>query len=123
MTAGGKPPQPPPNPADLRLVAKDTGFVLAVKVVPGSSRQRIAGPYADGIKITVRADAEAGAANQAVLAVLADALEIAPANVRILRGHSNPAQGGADSGTNCRSDPAAASPSSISDSTRSASSH
>jgi len=90
MTAGGKSPTPPPDPADLRLVAKDAGFALTVKVVPGSSRQRVVGAYADGIKITVRAAAEAGAANRAVLAVLADALQISAANVRILRGHINP---------------------------------
>lgn len=90
MTARGKSPTPPPDPAALRLVAKDNGFALAVKVVPGSSRQRIVGAYADGIKITVRAAAEGGAANQAVLAVLADALDVGRTNVRILRGHSNP---------------------------------
>jgi uncharacterized protein (TIGR00251 family) len=81
---------PPPETSPLRLVAKDDGLSLAVKVVPGSSRQRIVGSYGDGIKITVRAAAEGGAANQAVLSVLADALQIAPANLRIIRGHTNP---------------------------------
>ena len=90
MTAHEKSQPPAPDPAALRLVAKDDGLALAVKVVPGSSRQRIVGAYADGIKITVRAAAEGGAANQAVLAVLADALKIALSNVRILRGHSSP---------------------------------
>ena len=88
MTARGESPSPGRPP--LCLVAKEGGLVLAVKVVPGSSRQRIVGPYGDGIKITVRAAAEGGAANQAVLSVLADALEIAPANLRIVRGHTNP---------------------------------
>jgi uncharacterized protein YggU (UPF0235/DUF167 family) len=68
MTARRKSQTPSPDPAALRLV----------------------GAYGDGIKITVRAAAEAGAANQAVLAVLADALDVGRANVRILRGHSNP---------------------------------
>ena len=90
MTAHGATDTPSPDPDALRLIARDGGFVLPVKVVPGSSRQRIAGRYADGIKITVRAVAEGGAANQAVLSVLADALQIAPANVRIVRGHTSP---------------------------------
>ena len=90
MTAHEKSRPPSPDPAALRLVAKDDGFALAVKVVPGSSRQRIVGAYADGIKITVRAAAEGGAANQAVRAVLADALKITLSNVRILRGHTSP---------------------------------
>lgn len=89
MTAR-QPHRPPAlDPGALRLVAKDDGFVLPVKVVPGSSRQRIAGPYADGIKITVQAAAEGGAANRAVLSVLADALRITPANLRIIRGHTS----------------------------------
>src|SRR5262245_11702072 len=90
MTKRGKCQRPSQGSGLLRLVAKDGGFALAVKVVPGSSRQRIVGAYADGIKITVRAAPEGGAANQAVLTVLADALEIARTNVRIVRGHSSP---------------------------------
>lgn len=90
MTSSGESQPSSPAPASPRLVAKDDGFALAVKVVPGSSRQRIVGAYGDGIKLTVRAAAEGGAANQAVLAVLADALEITRTNVRILHGHSSP---------------------------------
>ena len=90
MTAQGESPAPPPEPPRLCLVAKESGLALAVKVVPGSSRQRIVGCYGDGIKITVRAVAEGGAANQAVLSVLADALQIAQTNVRIVRGHTSP---------------------------------
>jgi len=74
----------------MHLISKDGALALAVKVVPGSSRQRIVGEYADGIKVTVTAAAHAGAANEAVVALLAAALETARANVRIVRGHSSP---------------------------------
>ena len=74
----------------MHLVSKPEGFALAVKVVPGSSRQRIVGEYADSLKVTVTAAAEGGAANQAVIELLADSLHTAPANVRIIRGHKSP---------------------------------
>ncbi|HEV7999957.1 MAG TPA: DUF167 domain-containing protein [Planctomycetaceae bacterium] len=74
----------------MRLISKPEGFALAVKVVPGSSQQRIAGEYADGLKVTVTAAPQRGAANDAVIAVLAEALQTAPSNVRIVRGHHNP---------------------------------
>jgi uncharacterized protein len=74
----------------MRLISKPDGIALAIKVVPGSSRQRVVGEYADGLKITVTAAAERGAANEAVIAVLAASLQIPPANVRIVRGHQSP---------------------------------
>jgi uncharacterized protein len=74
----------------MRLIPKSEGVALAIKVVPGSSQQRIAGAYGDGLKITVTAAAERGAANEAVIAVLADSLQTAPSNVRIVSGHRNP---------------------------------
>ena len=74
----------------MRLISKPDGIALAIKVVPGSSRQRVVGEYGDGLKITVTAAAERGAANEAVIAVLADSLQIAAANVRIVRGHQSP---------------------------------
>ena len=66
------------------------GFALNVKVVPGASRDRIAGGYGEGIKVTVKQPPEAGAANEAVLKVIATALQVPPSNVQIIRGHTNP---------------------------------
>jgi len=51
----------------LKLEAKSDGFVINVKVVPGASRDRIAGAYGDGIKVTVTQPPAAGAANAAVV--------------------------------------------------------
>ncbi|MGD0464092.1 MAG: DUF167 domain-containing protein [Tepidisphaeraceae bacterium] len=74
----------------LHLTAKSGGFALAVKVVPGSSRQRIAGEYAGGIKLTVCQVPEGGSANKAVITLLADVLKIPAANIKITRGHTSP---------------------------------
>jgi uncharacterized protein (TIGR00251 family) len=74
----------------MRIEAKDGGFALALKVVPGASRQRIVGPYGDGLKVAVTAAPEAGAANEAVISLLAETLDLARANVRIVRGHTSP---------------------------------
>ena len=74
----------------LSLMAKSGGFALAVKVVPRASRQRIAGAYAGGIKITVTKEPVGGAANDAVCALLAEVLLVPPAQIRILHGHGSP---------------------------------
>jgi len=43
-------------------------LILHVKVVPGASRDRVAGRYGDGIKIQTSAPPEAGKANGEVVA-------------------------------------------------------
>ena len=64
--------------------------LLNVKVVPGASRDRVAGRYGDGIKVQVSAPPEGGKANQAVVEVIAAALGINSQQVRIARGHTQP---------------------------------
>jgi uncharacterized protein (TIGR00251 family) len=64
--------------------------MLNVKVVPGSSRDRVVGRYGDGIKVQVSAPPEGGKANQAVVEVIAAALKVRAQQVRIVRGHSQP---------------------------------
>ena len=80
----------PVDQMPLKLLPHSDGLVLQVKVVPGASRDRIAGSYGDGIKVTVSKPPQAGAANKAVVDVIAAALGIAEANVQIIRGHTNP---------------------------------
>lgn len=74
----------------MKLTPKSGGLALAVKVVPGASRTRIVGPYGDGLKITVSAPPERGAANDAVIELLAAALQIPRSDIQILSGHTNP---------------------------------
>ncbi|HNR22342.1 MAG TPA: DUF167 domain-containing protein [Steroidobacteraceae bacterium] len=62
---------------------------LQVKVVPGASRDSIAGWLGDALKVRVSAPPEKGKANAAVEALLAEALGVAPPSVRIVAGQSS----------------------------------
>jgi hypothetical protein len=66
------------------------GTLLAVKVVPGASREKVVGPLGERLKVTVRKPPERGAANRAVAALLAEALAIRESDVEILRGEGRP---------------------------------
>ena len=74
----------------IQFTQRKDGIVLAVKVVPGASRDRVVGEYDGGLKVTVSRAPEGGAANKAVVKLLADVLGIAPGNIQILRGHGSP---------------------------------
>lgn len=63
---------------------------LRIKVVPGASRNTIAGLLGDRLKIRTNAPPEDGKANKAVCKFLAKALRIKPAQVQVHRGHTNP---------------------------------
>ncbi len=57
-----------------------------MKVVPASSRTRIAGWLGDSLKIRVTAKPEKGKANEAVSAVLAEALAIPNSEISLSSG-------------------------------------
>ena len=63
---------------------------IALKVVPGASRSGIAGWLGDSLKVRVKAQAESGKANAAVVAILARALGLQRSEVVIVSGHSSP---------------------------------
>jgi len=65
---------------------------LAVKVVPGSSRDQIVGRLGDALKIKVTAPPEKGKANTAVVTLLAKALGIGADQIEIVSGHSSPSK-------------------------------
>lgn len=61
-----------------------------VRVTPKSRADEVVGPRADGtIRVRVRAPAEEGRANEAVVALLAAALGLPRGAVRIAAGHSS----------------------------------
>ena len=64
--------------------------LINVKVVPGSSRDRVTGRYGDGIKVQVSAPPEGGKANVAVVELLAAALGLKPQQVQVVKGHTQP---------------------------------
>jgi len=66
------------------------GSLLAVKVVPGASREKVVGPLGERLKVTVCKPPEKGAANRALCAILADALGVRTADVEVLRGEGRP---------------------------------
>lgn len=68
----------------------DTFSMLQVKVVPGSSRDQVAGRWGEGIKVRVAAPPDKGRANQAVIQILAQWLGVKPAQVELIRGQTNP---------------------------------
>ncbi len=78
-------------PADqLEIVARGDRIEFNVKVVPGASRKKIAGPWGTALKIAVCAPPEAGQANAAVTALLAALLGVKKTQVTIVRGHTHP---------------------------------
>ena len=63
---------------------------LTVKVVPKATREGIAGWIGDALKVRVTAPPEKGRANEAVHAILAEALRVPPERVRLVAGHAAP---------------------------------
>jgi uncharacterized protein (TIGR00251 family) len=74
----------------LRSSADAAGVTFAVKVVPGASRDRVMGLLGDALKVAVSRPPSGGAANEAVVDLLAEVLGVARQHVSIVRGLSNP---------------------------------
>ena len=66
------------------------GCILAVKVVPGSSRDRVVGVLGDALKLCTSAAAEKGKANTAVTRTLASTIGVDQRDVELVKGHSSP---------------------------------
>ena len=64
--------------------------LLRVKVVPGASRDAIAGLLGDRLKIRVAAPPEDGKANAAVCKLLAKAIGVPPKSIAVESGQANP---------------------------------
>ena len=78
-------PRPDFPPAATILALADGEGRLALRVTPGARMEGIA--LGDGrLEVKVRANPHDGAANDAVLALLAEALGIATSRLRMLRG-------------------------------------
>ncbi len=62
---------------------------LSVKVVPGASRNKIAGWLGESLRLRVTAPPERGKANSAVEELLAGALDIPGSAVRVVTGKTS----------------------------------
>jgi uncharacterized protein len=60
---------------------------LGLRVAPGSARPGIAGRYGGGWKVRVAAPPEGGRANEAVVRLLAETLEVPRDDVTLVSGH------------------------------------
>jgi uncharacterized protein (TIGR00251 family) len=74
----------------LRIDTTADGVTLAVKVVPGSSRDAVVGLLGDALKVKVARPPEHGQANRAVEALLARTLGLAPRAVTVIAGQAQP---------------------------------
>jgi uncharacterized protein (TIGR00251 family) len=63
--------------------------ILKVRVQPKASRNRIEGFLGDTLRVSVTAPPEDGKANQALIALLADRLDVARSRLEIVRGHAS----------------------------------
>lgn len=75
-----------------RLAIRDApgGAVLAVKAVPGSSRDRVVGVLGDCLKLAVAAPAEKGKANAAIASLLAAQLGLPARSIELVSGAASP---------------------------------
>ncbi len=62
---------------------------LRLKVTPSASRDAVVGWQGDVLRVRVRAPAQRGKANDAVLRLLADALGVERRRLRIVRGETS----------------------------------
>jgi uncharacterized protein len=60
---------------------------VRLRVAPGSARAGVVGRYGDGWKVRVTAPPEGGRANDAVVRLLAETLEVPRDDVTVVSGH------------------------------------
>ncbi|MCB1181754.1 MAG: YggU family protein [Chlamydiia bacterium] len=66
----------------------EEGLILSIKVIPRAGKNEIVGWQAERLKIKVCAPPEKGEANQAVISLLAKALDVPPHKIRLLKGET-----------------------------------
>lgn len=73
----------------LRVTEREGAVRFSVRVQPRSSRTGVEGVHGDALKVRVNAPPVDGAANEAVVEVLAEALGVPRRAVRIVAGDSS----------------------------------
>lgn len=76
---------------DINDYFKITGndIVIKVKIVPGSSKNKIVGVHNDAIKITITAPPIEGKANKKCIAYLAKYFDVAKSKIEIISGQTS----------------------------------
>ncbi len=80
----------PGNPQELTLQTTADGVIVDVKAQPGARRAGIVGVQGGRLKVAVTQVAERGRANDALVAVLAETLELRRNQVELVSGGTNP---------------------------------
>ena len=75
---------------DLDLIEVDGGTRLRLRVRAGARKTAIHGPHGGALKLSVSAAPERGKANQAVLVLVARALDLSPTAVTLVSGETSP---------------------------------
>lgn len=73
----------------LDLQQHDTGTVLPIKALPGSSKNELRGIHDGRLKVCVTQIAEKGKANKAIIRFIASILDLPRGDVSIVSGHSS----------------------------------
>ncbi|MBI1348443.1 DUF167 domain-containing protein [bacterium] len=66
------------------------GVILPVRAQPGSRKNAVTGVHDSRLKVAVTQVAEKGKANDAIAAVLAEALDLKPSQLQLVSGATNP---------------------------------
>ena len=76
---------------DINDYFKITGndIIVKVKIVPGSSKNKIIGVYNDSLKITITAPPVEGKANKKCIAYLAKYFDVAKSKIEIILGQTS----------------------------------
>ena len=67
-----------------------SGVIIRVKARPGARRNGFAGLHADALRIDVTAAPEKGKANEAIIALLAEAFHVAKSQIELISSPANP---------------------------------
>ena len=75
---------------DIQIVEREGGVEFSVKVVPGSSRNKVVGIWDTALRIAVAAPPEGGRANKEVVRLLAATFGVKRGSVTIIHGQTQP---------------------------------
>ncbi len=64
-------------------------IIIKIKIVPGSSKNKIIGAYNDALKITITAPPVEGKANKKCIAYLAKYFDVAKSKIEIISGQTS----------------------------------
>ncbi len=70
----------------LEITSTNNALILPVRASPGSKREAITGEHAGALKVAVTAPPDKGKANEAIVALLSEALGLPKSNVSLVSG-------------------------------------